>query len=88
LFDTKVNHHSGGTGVAFDWSRVAQRSDLPRGILAGGLKPSNAREAAKLGAYALDVSSGVEAAPGRKDPGKLQAFFDALRVPVREEQSC
>jgi indole-3-glycerol phosphate synthase / phosphoribosylanthranilate isomerase len=83
LFDTKAGGQSGGTGMAFNWNRIGGRSDLARGIVAGGLKPDNAAEAAKLGAYALDVSSGVESAPGRKDPDKMQAFFEALRVPVR-----
>jgi indole-3-glycerol phosphate synthase/phosphoribosylanthranilate isomerase len=85
LFDTKAGGRSGGTGTAFDWSRIEGRGDLGTGILAGGLNPDNAAEAAKLGAYALDVSSGVEAAPGRKDEHKMQAFFNALRMPVRAE---
>jgi indole-3-glycerol phosphate synthase/phosphoribosylanthranilate isomerase len=85
LFDTKVGGRSGGTGVTFDWSRIARRGDLGRGLLAGGLKPANARAAAEVGAFALDVSSGVEMAPGRKDAGKLRAFFEALRVPARGE---
>jgi indole-3-glycerol phosphate synthase/phosphoribosylanthranilate isomerase len=89
LFDTAVAGQSGGTGVAFDWSRVQGRDDLGGSILAGGLKPANARAAAAVGAYALDVSSGVEMAPGRKDAGKLHAFFEALRLPVRGERtSC
>jgi indole-3-glycerol phosphate synthase/phosphoribosylanthranilate isomerase len=83
LFDTKANGRSGGTGIAFDWSRICGRDDLAHGIVAGGLGPDNAAEAARLGAFALDVSSGVESAPGRKDPMKMQAFFEALRVPVR-----
>jgi indole-3-glycerol phosphate synthase/phosphoribosylanthranilate isomerase len=85
LFDTAAAGQTGGTGIAFDWSRVEGRSDLRGSILAGGLKPANARAAAAVGAYALDVSSGVEAAPGRKDAGKLHAFFEALRLPVRGE---
>jgi indole-3-glycerol phosphate synthase/phosphoribosylanthranilate isomerase len=83
LFDTKANGRSGGTGIAFDWNRIGGRDDLVQGIVAGGLTPDNAAEAAKLGAYALDVASGVESAPGRKDSKKMQAFFEALRVPVR-----
>jgi indole-3-glycerol phosphate synthase/phosphoribosylanthranilate isomerase len=83
LFDTKAGGQSGGTGIAFDWSRIGGRGDLAQGIVAGGLGPDNAAEAARLGAFALDVSSGVESAPGRKDPMKMQAFFEALRVPVR-----
>jgi indole-3-glycerol phosphate synthase/phosphoribosylanthranilate isomerase len=85
LFDTSVGGRSGGTGTAFDWGRVRGRSELQEGILAGGLQPGNARAAADVGAYALDVSSGVEMAPGRKDPAKLHAFFEALRLPVRGE---
>jgi indole-3-glycerol phosphate synthase/phosphoribosylanthranilate isomerase len=85
LFDTAVNGRSGGTGRAFDWSRIEGRPELADSILAGGLNPDNVREAAALGAFALDVSSGVEAAPGRKDETRMQAFFDALRVPDRRE---
>jgi len=85
LFDTARNGGSGGTGVSFDWARLAGRPDLPSAILAGGLNPDNARAAAAVGAYALDVSSGVESAPGRKDPARLAAFFEALRLPVRKE---
>jgi indole-3-glycerol phosphate synthase/phosphoribosylanthranilate isomerase len=85
LFDTSADGRSGGTGQVFDWGRVAGRPDLDKAVLAGGLGPSNAREAARVGAYALDVSSGVEAAPGKKDQEKMQAFFEALRLPVRKE---
>ena len=86
LFDSKVGGRSGGTGLAFDWDRLAGR-DVSRAILAGGLNPSNAREAARLGTYALDVASGIEAEPGRKDAERLHAFFEALRLPVRAERS-
>jgi indole-3-glycerol phosphate synthase/phosphoribosylanthranilate isomerase len=85
LFDTSVNGRSGGTGQVFDWSQLEGRPDLARAILAGGLKPENAASAAKIGAFALDVSSGVEQMPGKKDPEKLSAFFEALRLPVRHE---
>ena len=88
LFDTQVGGRSGGTGIAFDWSRLEGRADLRRSLLAGGLRPANARAAARVGAYALDVGSGVEMAPGRKDSGKLHAFFEALRVPARGEAEC
>ncbi len=89
LYDTSVGGRCGGTGIAFDWSRLAGRDDLGTAILAGGLKPANARAASRVGAYALDVGSGVEMAPGRKDGGKLAAFFEALRVPDRAEfRSC
>jgi indole-3-glycerol phosphate synthase/phosphoribosylanthranilate isomerase len=56
--------------------------------LAGGLNPDNAQAASQVGAFALDVGSGVESAPGRKDAGKLLAFFEALRIPVRGDASC
>jgi phosphoribosylanthranilate isomerase len=48
-------------------------------VLAGGLDAGNVREAQRLGFGALDVSSGVESAPGVKDPARLDAFFGALR---------
>jgi indole-3-glycerol phosphate synthase/phosphoribosylanthranilate isomerase len=85
LFDTQVGGRSGGTGIAFDWSRLEGRPDLGRSVLAGGLRPSNARAAARVGAFALDVGSGVEMAPGRKDAGRLYAFFEALRPAARGE---
>ncbi|HEX8241822.1 MAG TPA: bifunctional indole-3-glycerol-phosphate synthase TrpC/phosphoribosylanthranilate isomerase TrpF [Allosphingosinicella sp.] len=88
LFDSQVRGRSGGTGIAFDWSRIEGRADLKRSLLAGGLRPSNARAAARLGAFALDVGSGVEMAPGRKDAGRLYAFFEALRPPARGEAAC
>ena len=79
LFDTGA----GGTGQVFDWNTLTGRADLAEGILAGGLNPANACSASLFGAWALDVSSGVESAPGTKDPVKLRAFFEALRLPVR-----
>jgi indole-3-glycerol phosphate synthase/phosphoribosylanthranilate isomerase len=85
LFDTEVGGRTGGTGQAFDWSRLRGRRELRTALLAGGLRPSNASAAARVGAWALDVGSGVEAMPGRKDPSKMAAFFDALRFPVRSE---
>jgi indole-3-glycerol phosphate synthase/phosphoribosylanthranilate isomerase len=85
LFDSVVGGVSGGTGQTFDWSRLAGHRDLAGAVLAGGLNPQNAEAASKVGAYALDVSSGVEQTPGEKDPTRLQAFFEALRLPVRHE---
>jgi indole-3-glycerol phosphate synthase/phosphoribosylanthranilate isomerase len=85
LFDSAVNGRSGGTGQVFDWTRLKDRQDLESGIVAGGLQAENAAAASRIGAYALDVSSGVEQAPGKKDPAKLDAFFEALRLPVRHE---
>ena len=79
LFDTSRNGASGGTGCAFDWSLVKGRRDLAGGILAGGINHSNAASAARLGAYALDVGSGVEQRAGVKDPARIEALFAALR---------
>jgi indole-3-glycerol phosphate synthase/phosphoribosylanthranilate isomerase len=83
LFDTKVNGRTGGTGQVFDWDRIRSRPDLGTALLAGGLNPGNARAASQVGAWALDLCSGVEAAPRRKDPAKLHAFFEALRPEAR-----
>ncbi|HEX8641708.1 MAG TPA: bifunctional indole-3-glycerol-phosphate synthase TrpC/phosphoribosylanthranilate isomerase TrpF [Allosphingosinicella sp.] len=87
LFDTKVGNASGGTGRVFDWGRVRGRPELSSGLLAGGLNPANAEAAARVGAWALDVGSGVETSPGRKDARKLGAFFDALRLRARREHA-
>ena len=85
LFDTAVNGRTGGTGLPFDWKRVKNRRDLGRSVLAGGLNAANALAASRVGAFALDVGSGVEMWPGRKDAGKMHAFFEALRIPARNE---
>jgi phosphoribosylanthranilate isomerase len=69
----------GGTGETFDWSLLrARRTDIPL-ILSGGLRAENVGEAiATVRPFAVDVASGVEAEPGRKDPDKLDAFFAAV----------
>ncbi len=85
LFDTSVGGRGGGTGIAFDWERVRARPELEHSLVAGGLNPGNAARAARLGAYGLDIGSGVEAAPGRKDPALVAALFEALRLPARGE---
>lgn len=87
LFDTDAGGRSGGTGRRFDWTLLDGRDDVPGGILAGGLTPDNAAAAARVGAFALDVGSGVEAAPGRKDAARMRAFCEALRLPKRGEAS-
>jgi indole-3-glycerol phosphate synthase/phosphoribosylanthranilate isomerase len=88
LYDTQAKGGSGGTGRAFDWSLLGPVAGLDTALLAGGLNPANARAAARVGAYALDVGSGVEMAPGRKDAGKLAAFFEALRPAARSDARC
>lgn len=71
----------GGTGRPFDWSVVAGlRERLGFVVLAGGLTPDNVATAIRaVRPDAVDVSSGVEAAPGRKDPAKMRAFVAAVR---------
>jgi indole-3-glycerol phosphate synthase/phosphoribosylanthranilate isomerase len=86
LFDTKAGGRSGGTGLTFDWDQVRGRPDLGRGLIAGGLSPDNAAAAAQLGAWALDVNSGVEDSPGVKSSARLTALFEALRPPSRREE--
>ena len=68
----------GGNGLSFDWRLVAQRRWLRPWMLAGGLTPDNVAEAIRLtNARQVDVSSGVESAPGVKDAGKISAFVRA-----------
>lgn len=69
----------GGNGLAFDWRILAGRRWTVPWMLAGGLTPGNAGDAIRLtGARQLDVSSGVESAPGRKDPDRMRAFLSAV----------
>jgi phosphoribosylanthranilate isomerase len=80
LYDTRRTGLYGGTGESFDWGLLAGRRSSVRPIVAGGLRPENVAEAvAVTRPFAVDVASGVEAEPGRKDPEKLAAFFDAVR---------
>ena len=71
----------GGTGESFDWELAAsRRSEVPL-ILAGGLTADNVSEAiGVVRPFAVDVASGVEASPRRKDPALLAAFFEGVRV--------
>jgi len=78
LLDTKIGSQSGGTGQAFDWAMLATL-DKSKLMLAGGLNPDNALQAAQVGCLGLDFNSGVESAPGQKDAHKLAAAFAALR---------
>ncbi len=85
LFDAKPVEGSvlpGGVGARFDWSLLADRVFRAPWFLAGGLTPDNAVAAAQIsGAPLLDVSSGVETAPGVKDAGLIAAFLEAVRRP-------
>lgn len=81
LFDRKGDGLWGGTGESFDWGLLRERrSEIPA-IVAGGLKPENVAEAiAVTHPYAIDVASGVEAEPGRKDHAAMTAFFEAAQT--------
>jgi phosphoribosylanthranilate isomerase len=73
----------GGNGLSFDWRLVAQRRWLRPWMLAGGLTSDNVAEAIRLtNARQVDVSSGVESAPGLKDAAKIEAFVAATRTPA------
>jgi phosphoribosylanthranilate isomerase len=89
LLDTAKAGISGGLGVAFDWAHVAKiveraiggREPRPRVILAGGLNAENVAEAiAVMRPWGVDVASGVEASPGKKDAEKVRAFIAAAAV--------
>jgi phosphoribosylanthranilate isomerase len=70
----------GGTGRTIDWQSAALVAMMRPVILAGGLTPANVAEAIQVVApYAVDVSSGVESAPGRKDPELMREFVEAVR---------
>jgi phosphoribosylanthranilate isomerase len=80
LLDAHDPLRQGGTGRVVDWSRAADLAAVHDVILAGGLRPDNIIQAvARVRPVGVDVSSGVEAAPGVKDEGKLRALFEALR---------
>lgn len=79
LLDAFSKEARGGTGHSFDWSLLEQCDNLDQYILAGGLNPENAPYADEWGCFALDVNSGIEEAPGKKDPQKIKALFHALR---------
>jgi phosphoribosylanthranilate isomerase len=80
LLDAYVPGRPGGTGQRFDWSLAAEHPPEPPFLLSGGITPQNVREAIEtVSPFGIDVSSGVEASPGRKDPAKLRGLFDAVR---------
>lgn len=84
LVDSRTAEAVGGTGIPFDWdvarATVFGGTNMGKLIAAGGLRPDNVAEAiAKLRPWGVDVASGVEASPGRKDPAKVRAFVENAR---------
>ncbi len=77
LLDAYNPEKYGGTGLRFDWNIVGHIGK--RVFLAGGINPDNATEAIELGVYGIDVCSGVEAMPGKKDHKKMKKLFENIR---------
>jgi phosphoribosylanthranilate isomerase len=77
LLDTYNPNRYGGTGLTFDWNIIGHIAK--RVFLAGGITPDNAAAAVGLGVYGIDVCSGVETEPGRKDHKKMKALFESIR---------
>ena len=79
LLDTFVKGNPGGTGQAFDWTQVPRNVNKPL-MLAGGLNADNVQEAIRIAKpYAVDVSSGVESAPGVKSIEKIKQFCERVK---------
>ena len=80
LLDASVPGIPGGTGRTFDWAIAAEVAKERKLTLAGGLTPDNVAEAVRtVRPFRVDVASGVESAPGRKDPGLVAAFIEAAK---------
>jgi phosphoribosylanthranilate isomerase len=81
LLDAHSKSGLGGTGEKFNWDLAIEAQKFGKPVfLAGGLTPENVAEAVKkVRPFAVDVSSGVESAPGKKDHAKLKAFIEAVR---------
>lgn len=79
VFDSHAAGGQGGSGEVFDWSRLPATRSAPL-LLAGGLKPDNVFEAVRaVRPHAVDVSSGIESAPGRKCPQRMQQFVSEVQ---------
>ena len=88
LLDGWAPGRLGGSGKQFDWTLLASHPERRTVVLAGGLDAGNVERAARLETWALDLSSGVEAAPGLKDPARLRDFFSARRrLPGRGDET-
>jgi phosphoribosylanthranilate isomerase len=85
LLDSALSSHYGGSGTVGNWHLARTIAQSQRVILAGGLTPENVAEAIRIvRPYAVDVASGVEFRPGKKDPAKLRAFFDEVARASRD----
>jgi phosphoribosylanthranilate isomerase len=81
LIDAFSDHAYGGTGQTADWTLAQEAARSAPIILAGGLNPGNVAQAVQMvRPYGVDVSSGVEQSPGKKDPDKVKAFIQAARL--------
>lgn len=80
LVDAAVKGVYGGSGVTADWDDAAELAKKYPLLLAGGLTPENVAEAVRrVQPWGVDVASGVESAPGKKDPSRMKAFVQAVR---------
>jgi phosphoribosylanthranilate isomerase len=77
LLDAFHPQKYGGTGLTFDWNIIGHIGK--RVFLAGGINPDNAAEAVKLGVYGIDVCSGIEVEPGKKDHQKMKKLFENIQ---------
>jgi phosphoribosylanthranilate isomerase len=76
LFDAFDPNQYGGTGKTFDWTLL---KEYPRRVfLAGGINPDNVLDALKIDIYGIDICSGIESEPGKKDPTKMKLLFDNI----------
>lgn len=77
LLDAYSPDKYGGTGLTFDWNIIG--NIYKRIFLAGGINPDNAVKAVELGVYGIDVCSGIESEPGKKDHDKMKKLFENIR---------
>ena len=77
LLDAFDPHKYGGTGLRFDWNIIGHIGK--RVFLAGGINPDNAAAGAEIEVYGIDICSGIEAEPGRKDHKKMKKLFESIR---------
>lgn len=85
FLDTWRADAAGGTGRTFDWDIAKRAHALGRFVLAGGLTPENVGDAVReIRPFGVDVSTGIEKSPGVKDPDRIRAFVEAVRVADRD----